>query len=213
MKTLALTIGIGGGWREVAERAAVRMTEATGLPAQVVSSCQFLPPEWNPSWAKCWAFDLVPADVERLLIFDADIWAVAPFTEWDTDQPLAVVRHVATKPVRTERTLYGLPDYWNGGLFVIRRSLADALRMVATYGPHYGSWLEQTAINRVFEYCDKAWLPGRCNHLLKPTLETDTAIGGALGAIESGATCLHFAGFGGSAAKVAAIYDELERLT
>lgn len=215
MKTLAVTIGIGGGWREVAERAAARMTEATGLPAQVISSCHLLPPDWNPSWAKCWAFDLVPDNVERLLIFDADIFAVAPFTEWNTDKPLAVVRHIETRQVKTEKELYQLREYWNAGLFVITRGLADALRMVATYGPSYGSWLEQTPINQVFETCEKQWLPARCNWLLAPpgrNKSPDDAIGAALGAIEAGATNLHFSGYGGSAAKIRAIFDQLEKL-
>lgn len=215
MKTLAVTIGIGDGWRELAERSARRMTAATGLPAQVISSCYLLPGGWNPSWAKCWAFDLVPADVERLVIFDADLYVAGPFAEWDTDQPLAVVRHVRNNEVRNEMTLYGFREYWNGGLLVIRRSLADALRLVATYGPHYGKWLEQTALNRVFEYCDKAWLPARCNHLLgAPPAKAgaDAAIGSALGAIEAGSIGLHFTGYRGDAAKIAAIYDQLDEI-
>jgi hypothetical protein len=215
LKTLAVTIGLGPGWRELAERAGARMAEATGLPVQVLSSCHLLPPDWHPSWAKCWAFDLVPEHIDRLLIFDADIYPVAPFNEWDTDEPLAVVRHLESKPVKTEKILYGLGEYWNGGLFVIRRSYADALRLTATYGPRYGAWLEQTALNRVFEHSGKAWLPARCNHLLAPpgTAEpADKTIGAALGAIEAGATNLHFSGYGGGAAKIHAIFDQLDQL-
>lgn len=215
MTTLAVTIGIGNGWRELAERAGARMAEATGLPVQVLSSCHLLPPDWHPSWAKCWAFDLVPDHIDRLLVFDADIYPVAPFTEWDTDEPLAVVRHLENKSVKTEKILYGLPEYWNTGLFVIRRSYADALRLTATYGPSYGTWLEQTALNREFLYRDKTWLPGRCNYLLtppKPSEPADQAIGSALGAIEAGATNLHFTGYGGGAAKIHAIFDQLDKL-
>jgi hypothetical protein len=215
MTSLAVTIGIGDTWRQLAERAGARMAEATGLPVQVLSSCHLLPPDWHPSWAKCWAFDLVPEHIDRLVIFDADIYPVAPFTEWDTDASLAVVRHVDTKPVKTEKTLYGLPEYWNAGLIVIRREYADALRHVATYGPRYGTWLEQTALNREFLYRDKTWLPARCNHLLAPpgsAEPADQAIGAALGAIEAGATNLHFSGYGGSAAKIHAIFDQLDKL-
>jgi hypothetical protein len=214
-KTLAVTIGIGNGWRELAERSAARMTRFTGLPCQVISSCHLIPPDWNPSWAKAYAFDLVPEDIDRLLIFDADIYCVADFPEWNTSDPLAVVRHLSTGPVKTEMTLYGFAEYWNGGLLVIDRLLADTLRTVATYGPRYGTWLEQDALNRVFEFTDKAWLPGRCNHLLAPPgrgADPDTAIGSALGAIEAGATCLHFSGYGGGAAQIHRIYDHLDQL-
>ncbi len=214
-KTLAVTIGIGQSWRELAERSAARITRFTGLPAQVISSCHLIPPDWNPSWAKAYAFDLVPDDIDRLLIFDADIYCVADFPEWNTSDPLAVVRHIETGPVKTEMTLYGFREYWNGGLMVITRPLADALRLVATYGPRYGTWLEQDALNRVFEYCDKSWLPGRCNHLLAPpgrNADPESAISTALGAIESGATNLHFSGYGGHAAKIHKIYDQLDQL-
>jgi hypothetical protein len=215
MRTMGLTIGMGSGWRELAERSAVRMATATGLECRVMSSCGLLPAGWSPSWAKAWAFDMVPQDVDRLLIFDADIFAVGPWRDWDVEGPLAVVRHVATRPVQTEMALYGLQEYWNAGLFVIRRPVADALRMVATYGPRYGAWLEQTAINHVFTYCEKEWMPAGCNYLIAPPprgQSRDVAVGAALGAVEAGATCLHFSGYGGDAGAVAGVFDEMEGL-
>jgi hypothetical protein len=218
-KTLAVTIGIGDAWRSLAERAATRMSQHTGLPSQVLSSCPHLPAGWSPSWAKAWAFDLVPDDIDRLLIFDADIYCTADWHEWDTDQPLAVVRHIATRGVQTETQLYTLREYWNAGLFVITRSLADALRLIATYGPRYGSWLEQTAAVEIFEHCDKAWLPARCNWLLAPPgralsapVADESALGAAMGALESGATNLHFTGYGGDPAKIHHLYDQLDDL-
>ena len=191
------------------------MSAGTGLECVVVTELAALPRGWNPSWAKARAFDLLPPDVERVLVFDADILCVGKWGEWDTDAPLAVVRHIENQDVKTEMALYGFEDYWNAGLFVARREVEEELRSVANYGPRYGKWLEQDAMNRVFQYREKLWLPGRCNHLLAAPAKgapQGAAVGAALGAIEAGAINLHFTGYGGDADKVAWIYDELEPL-
>jgi hypothetical protein len=187
MSTLGITIGIGEGWDKAAVVAAARMRNATGIDCVVCDRIPQLPEGWSPSWGKAWLFDLVPARFDRLLIFDADIVAVR---KWQLpDAPgFYAVRELGSNPSRTnEQLAYQLTDYFNGGLFIIDREHADRLAAVRDYGPRYGTWLEQTALNKVFADVFRA-LPSQLNWLL----ENETS--GLRGAIDSGAINLHLAG-------------------
>jgi hypothetical protein len=186
MNTLGITIGIGEGWDKAAVIAAARMREATGVECVVCDSIPQLPEGWSPSWGKAWLFDLVPARYDRLLVFDADIFAIR---KWQLpDAPgFYAVRELGGNPSRNnELRAFGLKDYFNGGLFIIDRQHADRLAAVCDYGPRYGTWLEQTALNKVFH--DFTPLPSQLNWLL----ENETS--GLRGALDSGAINLHLAG-------------------
>lgn len=178
------TIGTGK-WRKVAEYAAARMQEMTGVDCSVWTPRK----EWvHPSWAKC----EIPIETDTL-IFDADVWCMSPWnpsgSEWT--MPIAGVVEPANPAVDLECQLYGIKrsEYFNGGLVVVAAGAWDMLPTVAQYHPRYGRWLEQTAMNKVFAGRAGA-IPDPYNHLLRANREPmDVASLRAHGAIN-----LHFTG-------------------
>jgi hypothetical protein len=173
---IGVTIGIGEGWRELAQAAALRMEEMTGIQCFVIEEN---PREWqavHPSWLKCHVPAMFP-DHDEFLVFDADILAVRP---WDPaalfetlGRPFMAVPEPGTNPEVMEecrKWQLAFPDsYLNCGLLVFGREHAPVLDAAWEYHPHGGEWLEQTALNRALvdsgvEICR---LPRRYNTLAK----------------------------------------------
>lgn len=187
MNALGVCIGIGKHWQDAAALACAQMRKHAGLECVVCDDIPALPGGWNPSWGKSWLFELVPARYDRLLVFDADIVCVADWRDWQAPHPFMAVRELYSDPAReNERMAYRIKNYFNGGLFVIDRSQADRLAALRNYGPRYGRWLEQTALNCLFD--DHVPMRTQVNWLL------EVSTGHLRGALGSGAVNLHLAG-------------------
>lgn len=175
------TIGTGK-WRKVAEYAAARMQEMTGVECSVWTPRK----EWvHPSWAKC----EIPIETDTL-IFDADVWCMEEWCPRPVVEPWAVMEP-ANPAVDLECQLYRLNrlTYFNGGMMMLTAMESNLLPMAAKYHPRYGKWLEQTALNTVLAG-RMTMIPLRFNHLLRANREPmDVASLRAHGAIN-----LHFTG-------------------
>lgn len=183
-----ICFGIGGGWQSAAILACEQMEKHTRIPCKpILARPENAPEGWSPSWWKMCAFDLVDDGADYALVFDADIVCVRDWTPYLHDAPVMAVRefHSATRAIEAKN--YQIRDYFNGGFFLVHRDMRSRLESLRDYGPKYGSWLEQTALNRIFADVWKP-LPPQCNWLI----EEETR--GLLGAIDSLAANLHLAG-------------------
>lgn len=183
-----ICFGIGAGWDSASKLACEQMEKHTGILCTPINFVpRKAPGQWNPSWWKMCAFDLVNDSTDYVLVFDADIVCIRDWTPYLHDAPFMAVRefHSATRAIEAKN--YQVRDYFNGGFFVIHRSMQDRLESLRDYGPRYGSWLEQTALNQIFADVWKP-LPSQCNWLI----EEETR--GLQGAIDSLAANLHLAG-------------------
>ena len=188
MRMEGICFGVGNGWNGAAQLACREMQRHTGIDCRVINFVPHnAPPSWNPSWWKMCAFDLVQPHVDRVVVFDADIVCIRDWTPYLHDAPFMAVREFHSSTRAIEAKNYQIRDYFNGGFWVIARSLRSRLESLRDYGPSYGSWLEQTALNRIFADIWKP-LPSQCNWLV----EEETR--GLMGAIDSLAANLHLAG-------------------
>lgn len=188
MKTLGLSIGLGQHWSDAATFACTQMQKHTGIECRPIHDLPDLPAGWNPSWGKAWLWDFVPPDIDRLLVFDADLVCIRPWKQWQIDAPFLATREIyVPRAVRNEKRAFGLPDYFNAGLFVCHRSQRDRLERVRHYGPHYGTWLEQTAVNVLFR---DIWRPMPAQTNWFCATETNALVG----ALDACAACIHLAG-------------------
>lgn len=158
---LGVVVGIGPVWQECAEEAARRMRRYTGLECAVVSDYPAnvqLPPDANPSWLKLWVQEhLFPG--EDLLLFDADLFCLKPWDPvealgshdlaWVLAKPFHVQGGFSLPKLKQECERYDLDidRYSNCGLIIIKSS-CTVLRDSRKFCPDYGSWLEQTGVNR-----------------------------------------------------------------
>jgi len=168
-----ICIGIGDGWELAAHRTAKRMEAMTGVKCFVIS-------EWDdrgavsPAWMKCH----IIADCRKLpppyFLFDADILPMKP---WD---PRSLYRgrfagtvEPQTDILRAECSLYNLNRlrYINGGLVMFDESHADIWAETWGKHPRYGSWLEQTALNKALVRHDIDLIPNTYNTLVRPNRE------------------------------------------
>lgn len=162
---IGVTIG-KGEWREVAHWAANRMEYTTGVRCYVVGDAMGIEAA-HPSWLKCW----IPTLVERMglknaegnkpdsfLMFDAD---VVGLRKWDPqglfrllDRPFCVVPEPDVPLIEGETSKYDLPHpdwYVNGGFAIFGREHQHVWDSVWAKHPEYGSWWEQTALNKVIQ--------------------------------------------------------------
>jgi hypothetical protein len=148
---IGVTIGIGPGWKEASEWAAFRMHRMTGLQCVVLDHDPV--GVAHPSWLKCHFLDLYPGEV--ILSFDADIICMRPWRPsaiFDLmEQRFCAVPEDNIEIVARECVNYELPYpdwYVNGGLLMFGPQHKPVWDAVWARHPRYGSWLEQTAINR-----------------------------------------------------------------
>lgn len=199
---IGLTIGTGD-WKGVAERSAAQMQKMTGIECHVISKVD--KDLVHPSWHK---LNLLRDHAgESLLIFDADIWCQK---RWNPASFLSRGIAMAPEPrnasIAKETALYGLPagKYYNAGLIICDNRSREVFHETKKLHPYYGTWLEQTALNRVImELGTKVTeLPLTYNHLISVEIETKR-----LKQIHS--TNLHFAGRK-TVAQLHAVFDALE---
>lgn len=199
---IGLTIGTGE-WKGVAERSAAQMQKMAGLECHVISKVD--KELVHPSWHKLNLIRDNPG--QTLLIFDADIWCQK---RWNpaifASRGMAMAPEPQNASIAKETALYGLPvgKYYNAGLMIVDGRSRQVFHEAKKLHPHYGTWLEQTALNRVLVELKTpiTELPLTYNHLVSIEVEPKQ-----LKQLHS--TNLHFAGRK-TVAQLHAVFDGLE---
>lgn len=199
---IGLTIGTGD-WRAVAERSAAQMQAMTGIECHVVDKVDSR--LVHASWHKLNLLRDYPG--QTLLIFDADIWCQKRWRPHDwLSRGLAMAPEVVNAPIEKESALYGLSasHYYNAGLLICDNRCRELFHDAMKLHPRYGTWLEQTALNRAIIDLKQpiTELPQTYNHLVSIDLPADK-----LKALHS--TNLHFAGRK-TVQQLHAVYDQLQ---
>lgn len=149
---IGVTIGIGPGWKEVAQRAADRMAEKTGLKCHILDSWHGEPYE-HPAWVKCRIIDLFPQE-DSFFYFDSDIWCLKPwspehlFSGFNRD--FLAVPAIDNKYLRDECHRYDIPEngkYVCTGLMIFGREHKAVFEYAESLHPNFGLWYDQTPIN------------------------------------------------------------------
>jgi hypothetical protein len=187
MKILGVTIGIGEKWEEAAKRNAERMEKNIGIECKVVSEDPF--GLANPSWLKAYLHQMYP-EYDRLIIFDADLISLQP---WDAkrvcEEAEGMIAGVIDKGdgVVAECYNYNIDPatYINGGLVISGRIHQHIWERVKRGYPRYGTWAEQTALNKAIQkYTIGIYgLPQEYNHLFqywKGKLDVDKVTDGKI---------------------------------
>lgn len=147
---IIVSIGIGPGWRAIAQAAVNRMSEMTGLEGRVVDEMFF--PCIHPSWLKCHLLKRFPG--EDLLVMDADIIGLQMWNPKGIFEAMrrafCAVPEDRFKSVLDECEETGIPWpdwYVNGGLLMFGPEHQPLWDFVWRKHPKCGRWLEQSAIN------------------------------------------------------------------
>lgn len=207
---IGVTFAIGPGWKECGEFAAIRMAETTGLRCDVISEWPEDPGQLvNPSWLKLWAQEWYPG--EDLMLFDSDIVSMK---RWD---PVAMLDgydfafareyvHYEKLLAEVQRLHFDPWRYGNCGLILIKAG-CTVLEESRKYYPAYGTWLEQTGVNkRLQERPDlKVNLFPRAYNRLWPAYRPQDKVG------LKHQVNLHFCNLKGNAAKLAQIQQAMTR--
>jgi hypothetical protein len=215
MKVLGVTIGING-WKEVAEKAAERMEKHTGVECIVLDRDPI--GVVHPSWIKAHLIDIYPK-VDRIFIFDADILPLKPFPLMQIideagDLPVGVLDEF-NQAVEIECLNYELDQatYINGGFLVTGKHHRHIWERVKRGHPRYGSWAEQTALNKALQVTktNVYSLPEEYNQLyfyFREPLDVNKLV-------ESKTINLHFCSLGGDANAMRevqkVVFDKLDK--
>lgn len=203
---IAVTIGVGEGWKQCAMRAAARVRVMTGLHVEIIDRNDF--GDVHPAWLKLKIPELFPK--RDILYFDSDVLFMR---KWDVrgmfeamGRPFMAVPDVRSQPVLAECQNFGIPFpdwYLNTGLFVFGREHTPILDAAWEKRPQFGSWLEQTALNHALLHsgAEVCRLPRTFNTLLWPGHDDYSAE--ALRARPE--IVLHAASLGGDASRLAEI--------
>ena len=149
---LGVCIAVGPVWKEAAELSVSRMQEMTGV------ECVTIGDHWpegkfhgevNPSWGKLWLQGIFPN--RDLMIFDADIF---PAKRWNPARELAGFDFAFAHERQSERLArecqelnLDIQRYGNCGLMLVTAG-SQILKRAQKRFPNYGSWLEQSGVNR-----------------------------------------------------------------
>lgn len=171
---LALTIATGPEYRRLASRAAESVLRRTGLDVRIVTE---VPDGRHPSFHRLWLWDLIPAQYDQVLYFDADTYFLRDARPWEW---LAHYDFAARHDLPSGRLIaeceehglvYGL--YVNAGVFVAHRRSKPCFEIAQRYAmdPAYKSrYLEQTALNVGLQHggAEIRLLPAACNAICRP---------------------------------------------
>jgi hypothetical protein len=116
---------------------------------------------------------------EWTIIVDSDIFSLRPFQIPIPKKQFAAVREPETHPIKIEKKLYGINNYFNAGFWIIHRDLLKRLHeCFVKYHPRYGSWLEQTALNKWIQHEIGEWeeLPREYNWMVHPNDDASEAL-------------------------------------
>jgi hypothetical protein len=148
---IGVTIGVGDGWRQVAEAAANRMSEFTKLRCVVMS--ERFRAVTHPSWLKCKLIEHFPNE-DSFMVFDADLICLRPWKpklifEY-TGRAFCAVPDTRLDCIYEECEALGIsfPDiYINGGLTIFGSEHKPIWDEAWRKHPRCGKWLEQGALN------------------------------------------------------------------
>jgi len=169
---IGITIGVGNEWEQIANWAATRMTQNTGLRCEVINELSH--GVCHASWLKCHLLQMFP-DHDEFLVFDADI---IPVKHWNPRELFkSMNRAFCAVPDRNWSATWNecrnfdlpYPDFYiNGGLLIFGREHGPIWESVWKRHPKFGSWMEQTALNAALMNCgmEVCRLPRDFNRLL-----------------------------------------------
>ena len=129
---IAVTIGVGDKWREIAECSTDSVRERTGLETRVLGEEAMAKYGFvQPHWLKFRLFEEFP-EAETILYFDADTIFLQ---EWDPrvfarrSEFICVRDRDEYENIRSESRLIDVPAnmYFNGGFFIANRTHHAAL--------------------------------------------------------------------------------------
>lgn len=148
---IGVTFGVGDGWLAVAQAAATRMAQYTGLKCVVVENS--LRQYAHPSWSKADVIEMFP-DVDSFLVFDADVVCLREWRpKWifdDLGRPFCAVYERRSQDVFDECAALEIsfPDVMvNGGVLMFGREHLPVWQVVRGKHPKCGRWMEQGALN------------------------------------------------------------------
>lgn len=176
---LPVTLSVDHPYPELEAWVASRFAALNKKQVMVVGRAD-LPPEaliGHPTYAKAWLWDIVPANVDRILFFDFDIiplrampllpdapFIAVPDAQWYIDRMRAMYPFFAA-------TRY----VFNAGFFVAHRDTRKCFDQLKSFtvklgfNSPYGSTYEQTPFNHLIQSSfDVHWLP-RTVHCLAHT--------------------------------------------
>ena len=200
---LGITLGIGRGWKECAERAAKAMARQTNLECLVVSKRPSGCKVESPSWSKLWLQEEFPD--QDLMIFDADMISIRPWNPVKQlgDYDMAWVADRSPQvPAECFKRRLDPTKYCNGGLILIRVGCSILQQTQKRY-PDPSAWYEQTAINLTVqsEHSFRVRLmPNKYNLIVRKHLHLKTMTGTYRQAYN-----LHFVGLSNTPERLEAI--------
>jgi hypothetical protein len=124
MKTVIVTAG-SGGYRAWAARLAARAEQVNGVPCMDLSDVVRWDGLLHPSWVKTQAWAHVPADVDRIVWLDVDVFPVRRMPLEDLMDGFSAVTEppeVLAQEVQKLSALQGCSTYCNAGVFVCTRA-------------------------------------------------------------------------------------------
>lgn len=152
---IGVTIGIGEGWRECSQWAALRTQQMTGLQCATIEGSEY-GDDFHPSWLKCQILDIFP-QYDEFLYFDADIIPLKPWNPQEifekNGRKICAVRDnnpVMRVMVEMEEQAIGIlkGTYLNAGLFMFGREHAPVFEATWARRPEWHNWIDQSAWNR-----------------------------------------------------------------
>ena len=164
MKTMAVVGGLKG-FKPWAERVAQQVEKHNDFPCIVIDDDLAKPFAGlikMPAWIKCYIWDLVPLDIERIVWFDADVIPLKSLREFPR-VPFCACRN-DLPPGRLEKQfpiLQWYDDYFNSGFFVATRDTIPAFQLLKAFMCHIPrqvwpmyeqSWLNLAIVATLKEY-------------------------------------------------------------
>jgi len=190
MRTIGVTIAVGGAFRDCAEPMLKhwRRLHPDVHAHHVLTSKDFAPfsdahTAQRPNWLKPHLLDLFP-EYDRIVYLDADTFTVAPWLHLVEDEGFDLA--AALDPPEAQRQKQHpwrkqfRPDwYFNSGIIVFNRTERTQKLCKMWWELRKQRWtlfIDQDALNRsILNMSAKVQvLPSSCNHILRPNAELPT---------------------------------------
>ena len=157
MKTLAVSFG-DGRYLKPARAAITRFSRLNDVEGMVIDIEKLPNGLDHPAWSKAFVWNVVPADVERVIWIDADIVPIGPIMDIvpDFEIPFCVAKDTDRSRQTAEwgdPAVKELRTYFNSGVFVAHRStepLFAEWQAQATAGLRH-PFMDQTPLNLLIE--------------------------------------------------------------
>jgi hypothetical protein len=163
-----MTVGLGVKFRELAARSAKLFETVTGNSVRIITSrdLPFIKCGLKGSdaiWGKCFCWDFVGPNVDRVFYFDADVAAQNPF-EPLPDAPFTAIKDLESTcqmaVTNLPEKLKNVKSYFNSGLWCVNRAslpvFSEAKRQFKRKG-EWGIFGDQNCMNALVQEYLVAW--------------------------------------------------------